>query len=61
VYFDDKDVVRHNLVMRIVRAYEHYNEITGADRQLSLKLGEDREADAAKPGATPEEAPPSVQ
>ena len=51
VYFDDKDVVRHNLVMRIVRAYEHYNEITGVDRQLSLKLGEDREGDAAKPGA----------
>ena len=61
VYFDDKDVVRHNLVMRIVRAYEHYNEITGVDRQLSLKLGEDREGDAPKPGATPEEAPPSVQ
>lgn len=25
VYFDDKDVVRHDLVQRIIRAYERYN------------------------------------
>src|SRR6516164_7455673 len=41
VYFDEKDVVRHNLVMRIVKAYERYSEVTGANRQLSLKLTED--------------------
>ena len=40
IQFDDKDVVRHNLVARIVRAYERYQEnITG--RQLSLKLTDD--------------------
>jgi phosphate starvation-inducible PhoH-like protein len=40
VQFDDRDVVRHSLVQKIVKAYERYNEITGASRQLSLKLSE---------------------
>ena len=40
VQFDDRDVVRHNLVQKIVKAYERYNEITGASHQLSLKLSE---------------------
>jgi phosphate starvation-inducible PhoH-like protein len=40
VQFDEKDVVRHTLVQRIVKAYERYNEMAGAGRQLSLKLGE---------------------
>jgi len=39
VYFDDRDVVRHNLVQRIVKAYERYQESSGG-AQLSLKLGE---------------------
>lgn len=38
VQFDEKDVVRHSLVQKIVRAYERYNEAIGANRQLSLKL-----------------------
>jgi phosphate starvation-inducible PhoH-like protein len=38
--FDERDVVRHNLVQRIVRAYERYNDLAGNGRQLSLKLGE---------------------
>jgi phosphate starvation-inducible PhoH-like protein len=39
VYFDDRDVVRHTLVQRIVKAYErHYDMTTG--RQLSLRLGD---------------------
>ena len=38
VQFDDKDVVRHTLVQRIVRAYERHNEAIGAGRQLTLKL-----------------------
>ena len=37
VQFDERDVVRHSLVQRIVRAYEKYNEGI-AGRQLSLKL-----------------------
>src|SRR6202167_1665683 len=40
VRFDERDVVRHNLVQRIVKAYERYNEAVGAGRQLSLKLTE---------------------
>ena len=40
VQFDERDVVRHTLVQRIVRAYERYNESIGAARQLTLKLGE---------------------
>src|SRR5579863_1852028 len=40
VKFDERDVVRHPLVQRIVRAYERYNETIGAARQLSLKLVE---------------------
>jgi phosphate starvation-inducible PhoH-like protein len=40
VQFDEKDVVRHTLVQRIVKAYERYNETVGAGRQLTLKLAE---------------------
>jgi phosphate starvation-inducible PhoH-like protein len=39
VWFDERDVVRHSLVQRIVRAYEKYNEAISG-RQLSLKLAE---------------------
>src|SRR5580704_7441054 len=38
VQFDDRDVVRHSLVQKIVKAYERYNEVIGVNRQLSLKL-----------------------
>jgi phosphate starvation-inducible PhoH-like protein len=40
IQFDERDVVRHSLVQRIVKAYERYNESIGAGRQLSLKLSE---------------------
>jgi phosphate starvation-inducible PhoH-like protein len=43
IHFDEVDVVRHNLVQRIVRAYERWNNLVGATRQLSLKLGNDAE------------------
>ena len=43
VQFDERDVVRHSLVQRIVRAYEKYNEGI-AGRQLSLKLSDGRSA-----------------
>ena len=53
-FFDERDVVRHMLVQRIVKAYERYGEITGASRQLSLRLSEE-------PAATiPDDAPASV-
>jgi phosphate starvation-inducible PhoH-like protein len=54
VQFDDRDVVRHSLVQKIVRAYERYNEKIGANRQMSLKLA-DRPAD----GDTPNPAAPA--
>ncbi len=38
VHFSEKDVVRHSLVQRIVKAYERHNEATAA--QLSLRLSE---------------------
>lgn len=41
VGFNDKDVVRHQLVQRIVKAYDRYNEMIGAGSQLALKLGGD--------------------
>jgi phosphate starvation-inducible PhoH-like protein len=53
VQFDEKDVVRHSLVQRIVKAYERYNEQVGVGRQLSLKLGE---AVEATPAATTDES-----
>jgi phosphate starvation-inducible PhoH-like protein len=59
VQFDERDVVRHTLVQRIVKAYERYNESIGAARQLSLKLVEP-EAPAAEPAlpqAPPDSAP----
>src|SRR5947208_5787037 len=53
VYFDERDVVRHSLVQRIVKAYERHNEQYGA-RQLTLKLA-DPGPDAEAPAV---EAPP---
>jgi phosphate starvation-inducible PhoH-like protein len=46
VNFDERDVVRHSLVQRIVKAYERYNEMTGSGRQLALRLGLEAAADA---------------
>jgi len=57
VQFDDRDVVRHNLVQKIVKAYERYNEIIGVNRQLSLKLAETAPVEAAaEPVTIPETA-----
>src|SRR5882672_10126632 len=45
VHFDERDVVRHPLVQRIVRAYERYQE----GRQLALKLTDPAGELAAQP------------
>src|ERR1700692_1855330 len=50
IHFDERDVVRHSLGQRICKTYERYNEMTGAARQLTLKL-----ADPASPDAAPAE------
>ncbi|HXP83295.1 MAG TPA: PhoH family protein [Bryobacteraceae bacterium] len=52
IQFDDRDVVRHSLVQRIVKAYERYNEAIGVNRQLTLRLA-DAAADAAAATAGP--------
>jgi phosphate starvation-inducible PhoH-like protein len=39
VYFDERDVVRHALVQKIVKAYERHQETIGG-RQLALRLTE---------------------
>ena len=58
VYFDQRDVVRHPLVQRIVRAYERYGEMNGAGRQMALKLEQPAEAPAAAvPDKPPEPGP----
>src|SRR5579863_2427352 len=51
VQFDDRDVVRHSLVQKIVKAYERYNEQIGASRQFSLKLGDQPPAATEKTAA----------
>jgi len=57
VQFDDRDVVRHSLVQKIVKAYERYNEVIGVNRQLSLRLAEpapeagSRDAGLAEPAS----------
>src|ERR1700735_3520281 len=51
VQFDERDVVPHCVVRRIVKAYERYNEPVGAGRQLSLKLSESPSETAAENGA----------
>ncbi len=53
VQFDDRDVVRHNLVQKIVKAYERYNEAIGANRQMSFKLTEPAEPAGSSPAETP--------
>jgi phosphate starvation-inducible PhoH-like protein len=58
VYFDERDVVRHPLVQRIVRAYERYGEMSGAGRQMALKLEQPAETPAvAAPDKPPEPGP----
>jgi phosphate starvation-inducible PhoH-like protein len=63
VQFDDRDVVRHSLVQRIVKAYERYNEAIGANRQLTLRLADPAAVDGAQAapvsngGAAPHGAP----
>ena len=59
VQFDDRDVVRHALVQRIVRAYESYNKKTGADRQMALML-KDPESSASAPEPADSNADVSV-
>jgi phosphate starvation-inducible PhoH-like protein len=49
VTFDERDVVRHSLVQRIVKAYERYQEQLGNGAQLLLKLDEPRRNGSESP------------
>jgi phosphate starvation-inducible PhoH-like protein len=51
INFDERDVVRHSLVQRIVKAYEKYNEMVGAGRQLTLRLSGETPEAPAEPAA----------
>lgn len=60
VCFDERDVVRHPLVQRIVRAYERYGEMNGAGRQMALKLEPPAETPAAASPDNPPEPGPAL-
>ncbi|MGH9581956.1 MAG: PhoH family protein, partial [Bryobacteraceae bacterium] len=47
IYLDERDVVRHSLVQRIVKAYDRYGGMTGASRQTSLALGSEPTPESA--------------
>src|SRR5579871_6855212 len=51
VQFEDRDVVRHSLVQKIVKAYERYNEVIGVNRQLTLKLTDQQPDSTDSPAA----------
>ncbi len=61
VNFNETDVVRHQLVQRIVKAYDRYRELIGEGRQLALKLGSDAAAEPMQepPANTAVEIPES--
>jgi phosphate starvation-inducible PhoH-like protein len=40
INFDERDVVRHSLVQKIVRAYDRYQEANGLNRQMTLRWNE---------------------
>ena len=48
VYFNEKDVVRHHLVQRIIRAYEQYTQSSNGSPQASRSSGQDDSEDAKK-------------
>jgi phosphate starvation-inducible PhoH-like protein len=57
INFDERDVVRHSLVQRIVKAYEKYNEMVGAGRQMSLRLSSDVPETTVEPASEAASAP----
>ena len=57
VYLNERDVVRHALVQRIIKAYEQYNEVVPG-RPFSLELDQ---APAESPAAAPEPSAPASE
>jgi phosphate starvation-inducible PhoH-like protein len=61
VHFDDRDVVRHALVQRIVKAYERYQDLTGVGRQMPLRgLAANRPAEETAAPPRPGESSPNT-
>ncbi len=56
VHFDDRDVVRHTLVQRIVKAYERHQETAGTGPQMALRFAETA---GERPAANGETTPAS--
>jgi phosphate starvation-inducible PhoH-like protein len=55
VYFTEKDVVRHSLVQRIIRAYEEYETVKAENRNPRTQAGNGRpEVRVAVPEGTPQ-------
>ncbi len=52
-YFDESDVVRHQLVQRIIRAYDDHK--TRCEQQLTLKLDEPKKGEMVLDDSAPEE------
>lgn len=61
VLFDERDVVRHTLVQKIIRAYDRYQEASGVSRQMSLRWSEPPalNAGAGETGPPAPGAPPA--
>ncbi|HZO53017.1 MAG TPA: PhoH family protein [Bryobacteraceae bacterium] len=60
VMFDERDVVRHTLVQKIIRAYDRHQEANGLNRQMALRWSEPpvlSTAPAAEPSPVGSEAP----
>ncbi|MEO6909580.1 MAG: PhoH family protein, partial [Edaphobacter sp.] len=57
-HFEDVDVVRHQLVQRIVRAYDSYGR---AQQQLPLSIGDAGLAESSVADSTPAQAVPKPQ
>jgi phosphate starvation-inducible PhoH-like protein len=63
VTFDEKDVVRHSLVQKIIRAYDRYQEASGLNRQMTLRWSEpvDRGPETNGAAAAKVDLPPEVE
>ena len=57
VHFDERDVVRHSLVQKIIRAYERRQEVNGNSHQLTLKLIEPAPEKDSQSNGSPGSAP----
>jgi len=53
VYLSDRDVIRHELVQRIIKAYERYESQTAAAKAAPGSVGPRKEGGGGENGAPP--------